>query len=93
MADKNDTAREAKQAVRTAATEITRAIEAGDDEGTQIASADAEEAMRKEATSPKAVKEAIEAGKKDPIQKWGDPKLSDEDAAAGAVRRSAFGGV
>jgi membrane protease subunit (stomatin/prohibitin family) len=56
------------------------------DEGTHIASADEEAAMRKAATSPAARKAALEAGKKDPLEKFGDP-----DAEPDQVRRAVFG--
>lgn len=56
------------------------------DEGTHLASANEEDAMRKAATSPSVRKAALDAGKKDPIEKWGDP-----DATPDQVRRAAFG--
>jgi hypothetical protein len=43
--------------------------------------------MRKAATSDAARKAAIAAGKKDPLEKWGDP-----NAAPDSVRRAAMGG-
>lgn len=55
-------------------------------EGTHLASANEEDAMRKAATSPAARKAALDAGKKDPIEKWGDP-----DAKPDQARRAAFG--
>lgn len=59
---------------------------ASEDTHTHLASADEETAMRKAATSPAARKAALDAGKKDPIEKWGDP-----DATPDQARRAAFG--
>lgn len=56
------------------------------DEGTHLASVDEETKMRRAATSPAARKAALEAGKKDPLEKFGDP-----DAAPDQVRRAVFG--
>lgn len=56
------------------------------DDGVHLATADEELAMRREATSPAARKAALEAGKKDPLEKFGDP-----DVAPDQVRRAAFG--
>lgn len=94
MADKKTETKAATGAVKEAAAAITRAVQ--DDanaDRTSIATADAEEAMRKEATSASARKEALAAGKKDPYLKWGDPKAAEEDAEGIAARRTAFGGV
>lgn len=54
---------------------------------THLANQTEEAKMRRAATSPAARKAALDAGKKDPLEKWGDP-----DAAPDAVRRAAFGG-
>jgi hypothetical protein len=53
---------------------------------TRLATADAEKDMRREAISPKARKEALAAGKKDPLEKWGDP-----DQAPDPLRRAVLG--
>src|SRR5690242_7007097 len=58
-----------------------------EDTHTELATPSDEAKMRKAATSPSAVKAALEAGKKDPIEKWGDP-----DAKPDMVRRAAMGG-
>jgi membrane protease subunit (stomatin/prohibitin family) len=64
---------------------LVDAVEAAD-EGTHLANADEEAAMRRAATSPAARKAALEAGKKDPLEKFGDP-----DAEPDQVRRAVFG--
>jgi hypothetical protein len=54
---------------------------------THLATPSEEQDMRKAATSDAARKAAIAAGKKDPLEKWGDP-----NAAPDSVRRAAMGG-
>jgi hypothetical protein len=54
---------------------------------TDLATPNEEAKMRKAATSDAARKAALDAGKKDPLEKWGDPA-----AAPDSVRRAAFGG-
>lgn len=56
------------------------------DEGVHLATADEEAEMRRAATSPAARKAALDAGKKDPLEKFGDP-----DAEPDQVRRAVFG--
>lgn len=47
-----------------------------------------EDKMREQATKPAAVKKALAEGKKDPIEKFGDP---DADQVHTAIRRANFG--
>lgn len=53
-----------------------------------LANPSEEEAMRREATSPAAVKKALAEGKKNPIEKWGDPDANPDEIGA----RRAMGG-
>lgn len=55
-------------------------------EGTHLANADEEAAMRRAAIAPAARKAALDAGKKDPLEKYGDP-----DVAPDQARRTAIG--
>jgi hypothetical protein len=55
---------------------------------THLATPAEETAMRKEATKPAAVKQAVKEGAKDPIAKFGDPGADPVDIA---VRRANFG--
>jgi hypothetical protein len=50
------------------------------EEGTHLANADEETAMRRAAVSPAARKAALDAGKKDPLEKWGDPDATPDQA-------------
>jgi hypothetical protein len=59
-----------------------------EDDGVDLATASEEAKMRKAATSPAARKAALAAGKKDPLEKWGDP---DANLAEIGGRRAAFG--
>ena len=57
-------------------------------EHTHLATPAEDEAQRRAATKPAAVKQAVKEGKKDPIAKFGDP---DADPVETAVRRANFG--
>jgi hypothetical protein len=70
-------------AVKNAAKALVDQVETATEPQVTISTAEQEAAMRKEATSPAAVKAALAAGKKNPIEKYGDP---DAEPVTGAAR-------
>jgi hypothetical protein len=94
MADKKATPKKAAAAKPApAATATTKkepiAVKLVDEpagDHTRLATPTDEEKMRRDAAKPSVRKAALDAGKKDPLEKWGDP-----DAKPDQVRRATAG--